>query len=153
MSQECSHSTQIISVAAQASQSFRILQEVPEVPVAGHRHHEPLQPGLGVDGRDVDLPPVAEDDVEGGSEGVAGAVETHGHGVRAPGWYEANPDVWPGELSPAVIHLQLLVPGGPDQQGVEYLERWRSDCDLTGDIEAGLTWENIPSPPTLMMPS
>ena len=125
MSQEGSDSTQIISVPTQAPQSFRILQEVPEVSVAGHRHHEPLQAGLGVDGGDVDLPPVAEDDVEGGGEGVAGAVETHGHGVRAAGWDEAHPDVWPGKLCAAVRHVQLPVSSRPHQQSVEYLTRLR----------------------------
>ena len=152
VSQECSHPAQIISVPAQAPQSFRILQEVPEVSVAGHRHHEPLQPGLGVDGGDVNLPPVAEDDVEGGGGGVAGPVQTEGHGVRAPSRDEADPEVWPGELSPPLIHLQLPVSGSPHQQSVEYLGRVSGDL-RGGNISGEFTWENIPSPPTLMIPS
>ena len=67
-------------------------------------------------------------------------METHGHGVRAAGWDEANPEIWPGELSGAVSHVQLPVSGRPHQESVEYLEVVRCEVGCQGgNIEAEFT--------------
>ena len=122
VSEERPHPAEVVPVPPQAPQALRVLQQIPEVSIAGHCHDEPLQPSLGVDSGDIDISPVPEHDVEGGGERVAGAVQTHRYGVGAAGWDEADPEWSLREPVGPLTHIQLVVSGSPHQQSVKYLQ-------------------------------